>query len=264
MKACHTIAIFNHKGGVGKTTTAVNLAASLAHAHKKRVLVVDMDPQANATRALLGRELREDERSIRHLLAANSSTGVGLTDIFLATGMPDVILAPSDIALSEVEARLVSRPHREYLLRNSLRSIASSFDFLIVDCPPSIGLLSLNALTAADTVICPVETQFLALRGLHYVLDVVQLVKERLNPQLGTLKVLATKFHPLSSANREVLQYLAASQSTLSFFQTVIYRDVRAEEAPNHGLPLILYAPESRAAQQYLRLADEVMQICRA
>ena len=261
MKSCKTIAIFNHKGGVGKTTTSVNLAASLAHAHKKRVLVVDMDPQANATRSLLGKELPDGAHSVGTLLSAEASASVRLGDVLLPTSLDLLQIVPAHITLSEAELKLTNRPQREFLLRNALQE-ATGYDYVVIDCPPSLGILSLNALTAAYGVLIPTETQFLSLRGLHYVLDLLTLVRNKLNPDLRILGVLPTKFYVLSMSNREVLQYLMTQQTAVPVFQP-ISRDVRAEEAPNHGLPLILYAPESRAAQQFITCSTEVIKRCR-
>ena len=163
MTSSTTIAIFNHKGGVGKTTTTVNLAADIAHIHKKRVLVIDLDPQANATRALLGRELESGKNSIRTVLI----NSIGLDATLLDTNISGLRLAPADLSLSEAEFRLMSTLNRECILRDALRACQSHFDFVFVDCPPSLGLLSLNALAAADKVLVPCETQFLSLRGLR-------------------------------------------------------------------------------------------------
>ncbi len=260
MKTCHTIAIFSHKGGVGKTTTAINLAASLAHAHKKRVLVVDMDPQANATRALLGRELTDNAPSIRTILSAEAGAPIHLGKVLLPTSLDTLHIIPADISLSEAELKLTNRPRREFLLHNALQEL-TGYDYIVIDCAPSLGILSLNALTAADGIIIPCETQFLSLRGLHYVLDLLSLVRSKLNPNLRILGILPTKFYVLSMSNREVLQYLMTQQAAVPVFHP-ISRDVRAEEAPNHGLPLILYAPDSRAAQQFVTLSTEVIKRC--
>jgi chromosome partitioning protein len=259
MTGCRIIAIFNHKGGVGKTTTAVNLAAGIAHAHGKRVLVVDMDPQANATRALIGKELAPEQLTVRHVLLQELSPRVTVAEIIVNTRISGLGVAPADLSLSEAEMKLVPKLSRDFALK-ALEGKTASFEYIIVDCPPSLGLLSLNALAAAEGVIIPCETQYLSLRGLHYVRDVIGLVQEKLNPRLRILGVLATKFYVLSSANNEALRGVR-SLPGIHVFESVISRDVRAEEAPNHA-PLVLYAPEARATQQYLRFADEVIRIC--
>ena len=263
MTGCRIIAIFNHKGGVGKTTTAINLAAGIAHAHGKRVLVVDMDPQANATRALIGKELAPEQLTVRHVLLQESSPHVSIADVIVNTQIPGLYVAPADLSLSETEMKLVPKLSREFALKQALESSTASFAYTIIDCPPSLGLLSLNALAAAEGVIIPCETQYLSLRGLHYVRDVIGLVQEKLNPRLQILGVLATKFYVLSSANNEALRALRALPG-VHVFESVITRDVKAEEAPSHGAALVLYAPEARATQQYLRFTDEVIRICQS
>ena len=262
MTRCHTIAIFNHKGGVGKTTTAVNLAASLAYRYGKRCLVVDMDPQANATRALLGKELDETQPTIRCVLAPDGATPCTLSDILIGTVVPNLILAPAALNLSEAEFKLATRTNRELILREHLRTVAPSFDYILIDCAPSLGLLALNGLAAATRVLIPCETQFLSLRGLRYVLDVLALVQSQLNPTLTVLGVLATKHYILSKANAEALHCLK-NLKQVHVFDAVIPRDVKAEEAPSHGKPLVIYAPEARATKQYLELAQEVITLCR-
>jgi chromosome partitioning protein len=261
MTGCHTIVIFNHKGGVGKTTTAVNLAASLAYRYGKRCLVVDMDPQANATRALLGRELDEAQPTIRCVLAPDGAGPCTLSDILMDTVVPNLILAPAALNLSEAEFKLASRTNRELVLREHLRTVAPSFDYILIDCAPSLGLLALNGLAAADRVLICAETQYLSLIGLRSVLDVLSLVQSKLNPTMTVLGVLATKYYILSKANVEALQCLK-NLKQVHVFNAVISRDVKAEEAPSHGKPLVIYAPEARATKQYLELAREVMTLC--
>ena len=261
MTGCHTIVIFNHKGGVGKTTTAVNLAASLAYRYGKRCLVVDMDPQANATRALLGRELDEAQPTIRCVLAPDGARPCTLSDILIGTALHNLVLAPAALNLSEAEFKLASRANRELVLREHLRTVAPSFDYILIDCAPSLGLLALNGLAAANRVLIPCETQFLSLRGLRYVLDVLALVQFKLNPSMTVLGVLATKHYILSKANAEALDCLR-NLKQVHVFDAVIPRDVKAEEAPSHGKPLVIYAPDARVTKQYLELAREVMALC--
>jgi len=261
MAACTTIAIFNHKGGVGKTTTAVNLAAALAVDHGVRSLVVDMDPQANATRALLGRDVAPEQPTIQQVLLQESNHSPQTKEILVRTAIPGLFVAPADLGLSEAEFKLASRMSRELVLRDHLRAAISSFDHIIIDCPPSLGLLALNCLAAADGVIIPCETQYLSLRGLRHVLDVLGLVRARLNAELEVMGVLATKFYTLSKANQEALAYLR-DQRHVHVFDAVIPRDVKAEEAPSHGEALVFYAPKSRAAKQYASFAKEVITLC--
>ena len=261
MDAGKTITVFNHKGGVGKTTTAVNLAACLAHRHGKRCLVLDMDPQANATHALLGREFDEARPTMQQVLLEKGARPHYLSRILMKTVLPRLILAPADLSLSEAEFKLVSRMSRELVLRECLRSVVHSFDYIIIDCAPSLGLLSLNGLAAAYAVLIPCETQFLSLSGLRYVLDVLSLVRARLNPTMRILGALATKFYVLSKANNEALQCMR-NMKHIHVFDAVIPRDVKAEEAPSHGKPLIVYAPEARATKQYMILAEEVIDLC--
>lgn len=260
MASCIIICIYNFKGGVGKTTTAVNLAASLAWAHKKRVLVVDVDSQANATRSLVGKDLDEDTPTVGAVLAAHGGISGFPSKSILSTSVAGLDLLPSSIALSETELKLVNRPHRELLLKQALAPVAGRYDYVLIDCPPSLGILSLNGLAAAHYVLVPCETQYMSLINIKHVWNVLALVRERLNPHLQCMGVLPTKYHGWSLANREVLQYLYAQRPGIPVFNTVIYRDVKAEEAPNYGMPLLVYAPNSRSAQDYIRLAEEVLQ----
>lgn len=253
-----TIAIFNHKGGVGKTTTVVNLAACLAHLHSLRVLVIDLDPQANATRALFPADLPEGTATVKDCL----TSGRSLAEVVIPTAIEQLYVAPADITLSEATFASSTRPNREHLLHAALQPVKNNYDFILIDCPPSLGPLAVNAMAAADAVIIPCEAQYLSLRGLSHVLELVQLVRVKLNPRMHVLGVLATKFHVLSLANQEVLRHMR-DNSRCRLFSTVIPRDVKAEEAPSHGMPLILYAPESRVTQAYCQLTEEVITRCR-
>ena len=256
-----TIAVFNEKGGVGKTTTVVNLGAYLALKHGQRVLVVDMDPQANATRALLQSEVSDDCATMRDVLLGDGQV-LPLQEIAVNTQIEGLCVAPTDLTLSEVEFKLMHRMSSELVLHNALRGVGAAFDLVLVDCPPSVGLLALNGLAAASSAIIPCETQFLSLHGLRHALDVLRLVREKLNPEQRVLGVLATKFHARSKANHEALSYLRSLKS-VRVFDAVIPRDVKAEEAPSHGKPLALFAPDCRASLEYEKLTAEVMTLCR-
>lgn len=261
MTSAIIITVFNHKGGVGKTTTAVNLAAALCMGHGQRCLVVDMDPQANATRAILGAEVPESQPTVRDMLIKEQVGAQEFLNCLRKTSIPGLFVAPANLGLSEAEFKLSSRMSRELVLCELLQPVASSFDYIIIDCAPSLGLLTLNALAAAREIIIPCETQFLSLRGLRYVLDVLHLVKGRLNPTMNVLGVLPTKFYVLSTANNEALACMR-SLKQVRVFDAVIPRDVRAEEAPSHGRSILEYAPDSRAAGQYKKFASEVMRLC--
>jgi len=237
---------------VGKTATAVNLAACLAELGKK-VLVVDLDPQANATRYLLA---EAPEKTISQCLHGKVHT----KDAIRRTAVKRLDLLSSDIMLSETEAALIGESNREMLLKERLGSIIPSYDYIIIDCQPSLGLLPVMALAASTHVIVPVECQFLSLKGLHDLLEPVELAKERFNSDLEIMGILTTKFYARSKSNCEVLKHIHMTLAEeLPVFETVIPRDVRAEEAPNHAKPLMLYSPSSRAAKAYFDLAGEVI-----
>ena len=261
MGSATIITVFNHKGGVGKTTTSVNLAAALCLGYGVRCLVVDMDPQANATRSLLAKETALIQPTMGNTLSDAGAGNATIQSIAVSTSVPGLRLAPSALCLSEAEFKLTARNRREFILRERLCPVADGYDYIIIDCAPSLGLLTLNALVAAQGVIVPCETQFLSLRGLRYVLDVLELIRTRLNPGLKVLGVLPTKFYVLSTANNEALACMRRL-NTVRVFNAVIPRDVKAEEAPSHGTPVVAYAPESRAAREYRTFTAEVKHLC--
>lgn len=252
--------MFNHKGGVGKTSTAVNLGACLAGTPGKRVLLIDLDPQANATRAVLKKEPTEGQPTIRSLFSPGE-TEPSLTKSAISTSVLGMDIVPSDLRLSEAEFQIASRRGREHVLREALRTITAQYDYIIIDCPPSLGLLSLNGLVAAEYVVIPCETQYLSIRGIRQVIEIIECVRETLNPQIQILGVFPTKYFILSKANTEALEYLRAN-AKVHVFDAVLPRDVRAEEAPSHGVPVVAYAPDSRAARALGLLTSEVLKLC--
>ena len=249
----HVIAIANQKGGVGKSTTAINLGASLAVA-EKRTLVVDIDPQANATSGL-GIENSDQLKTIYDVLVRGTPIREA---VFRQVHFPclDVISSTRDLVGAEIE--LVSTSNRETVLRDALVSIRGQYDYILMDCPPSLGLLTLNTLIAADSVLIPIQCEFYALEGMTQLLNTVRLVQRSLNPQLHIEGVLLTMFDGRLTLSKQVAaearEYFGAK-----VYQTPIPRNVRLAEAPSFGRPIVLYDVLCRGAQAYLELAQEVM-----
>jgi chromosome partitioning protein len=246
------IAIANQKGGVGKTTTAINLGAGLAVA-ERRTLIVDMDPQGNATSGL-GIDRGSVESSMYDVLVDS----VPLQDVIQsAMHFPFLDLAPSSQDLVGAEVELVERPERELALRRALEPLRATYDYVLVDCPPSLGLLTLNTLAAADTVLIPIQCEFYALEGLSQLLNTVRLVQHNLNPGLEIEGVLLTMYDQRLNLSRQVSEE-AKEYFGNRVFSTVIPRNVRLAEAPSFGKPIVLYDVLSQGAQSYLALAKEL------
>ncbi len=244
------VAIANQKGGVGKTTTAVNLSASLA-TQGKAVVLVDLDPQSNSTSGvgLLPNEIAHSTYSV---LAGSSSAAEAL----VPTKVPGLSVLPTNRDLAGAEIELVSQQNREVVLRDSLATLAAERDFVMLDCPPSLGLLTINGLAAADAVIVPLQCEYYAMEGLSALLETIEMVRSSLNPRLELDGVVLTMFDTRNSICHQVAEQ-AREHFGDRVFRTVIPRNVRLSESPSFGLPIILYDPGSRGAQSYVELARE-------
>jgi len=247
------LCIANQKGGVGKTTTAVNLAASLAVAGK-RTLLVDIDPQGSATSGLGLREL-SDRPTTYDIIMGERTVG----DAVIPAQVPNLALVPAHRDLVGAEVELVSVLAREYRLREALKPVRATYDFILIDCPPSLGLLTVNGLTAADGVLIPLQCEYYALEGLSALMDTVDLIRERLNQALVIEGIVLTMFDTRNSLSHQVSEEVRRHFSG-RVYRTVIPRNVRLSEAPSHGLPVTVYDPASRGAQAYLDLAREIIE----
>ena len=250
----YVIAVVNQKGGVGKTTTAVNLGAGLAHAGHP-TLVVDCDAQSNATRSL--GVLGEQRHTLYHALATEDT--VPLAEVVLATKVPGLDLVPAAPTLAGAEIELVSVVGREVRLKRALAPVMERYEFVLLDCPPSLGLLSVNALVAAHGVIVPVQCEYLSLEGLGHVMRTLEIVRTRLNPGLQLAGLVMTMFDPRTNLAAQVVEEVGR-HFPREKFKTIIPRAVRISEAPSYGETILQYAPGSPGAMAYLDLAAEVVE----
>ena len=248
------IAVANQKGGVGKTTTAVNLSSCVAYRDKK-VLLIDLDPQGNATTGLGINKNELDQSSYDVLI-----NGKPIADVIVKTGQETLYLCPSSIKLAGAEVELVSAISRETKLKAAVEEVKEQYDYIFIDCPPSLGLITLNALTAADTVLVPIQCEFYALEGLTQLMETVKLVQKHLNKSLQVEGVVMTMFDARTNLSIEVVEEVRRHFGN-KVYSTIIPRNVKLSEAPSYGLPIILYDENSKGADAYLKLADEFIEV---
>ena len=246
------IAVANQKGGAGKTTTAINLSAALAEKGKK-VLLIDIDPQGNATSGV-GVEKNEVENTIYDLILGETT----IQSCIEYTEFENLHLIPSNVDLAAAEIELIGIPDKEFIIRKEVEKIKNVYDFILIDCPPSLNLLTINAMTTADTVLVPIQCEYYALEGLSQLIHTINLVKERLNPYLDIEGIVFTMFDARTNLSLQVVENVRANVKQ-KVYSTIIPRNVRLAEAPSHGYPITIYDPKSAGAESYRALAEEVI-----
>lgn len=247
------ISIANQKGGVGKTTTAINLSASLAVA-ERRTLLIDADSQGNTSSGMGISHDLTGEKNLYHCLIEN----LPLQEAIRKTQIPNLDIVPANQDLVGVELEFVSLDEREKRLKNLLKNLHAEYDYIIIDCPPSLGFLTVNALVAADCLVVPMQCEYFAMEGLGHLLNTMELIKQRLNPTLYLGGILLTMYDSRNLLSRRVSEDVRGHFGHL-VFKTLIPRNVRLSESPSHGLPIVLYDVKSRGAVSYMELAEEIM-----
>lgn len=246
------IAIANQKGGVGKTTTSINLSSCIA-AKGKKVLVVDIDPQGNTTSGY-GIEKNDLDNTIYELMLGDCS----IEDCIIKDVIENISILPSNVNLAAAEIELIGVDKKEYILKNEIDWVKDRYDYIIIDCPPSLSILTVNAMTTADSVLVPIQCEYYALEGLSQLIHTVNLVKERLNPNLEMEGVVFTMYDSRTNLSAQVVENVK-SHLNQKVYRTVIPRNIRLAEAPSYGQPINIYDPKSAGAESYLALAEEVI-----
>lgn len=247
------IAIANQKGGVGKTTTSINLSAALADKGKK-VLVIDTDPQGNTTSGF-GIDKNNLDNTIYELILGECS----VRDCILKDVIPNVSVLPSNVNLAAAEIELIGVDKKEYILKDEVDYVKEDYDYIIIDCPPSLSMLTINSMTTADSVLVPIQCEYYALEGLSQLIHTINLVKERLNPDLDMEGVVFTMYDSRTNLSMQVVENVKQNLNQ-RVFKTLIPRNIRLAEAPSYGKPISLYDPKSAGAESYMQLADELIE----
>lgn len=246
------IAVANQKGGVGKTTTSINLSACMA-AKGKKVLIIDMDPQGNTTSGY-GIQKNELENTVYELIMGDCS----VEDCIIKEIIPNASIIPANVNLAGAEIELIGVADKDFILKHEIDWVKDSYDFIIIDCPPSLNLLTINAMTTADAVLVPIQCEYYALEGLSQLIHTINLVKERLNPHLDMDGVVFTMYDSRTNLSNQVVDNVKSNLNQ-KVYSTLIPRNIRLAEAPSYGQPINIYDPKSAGAESYMALADEVI-----